>query len=85
VNFSNDRLGSNPVIVVMSATRPLFLRKQTFVPDLAMSRSANRRHQACLFDHFVRAGEKRGRDVDAERPGGLEVDRQLEFRWLLDR
>ena len=33
-----SQLGSNPVIAVMSATRPLFLRKQTFVPDLAMSR-----------------------------------------------
>ena len=34
------RCGSNPVSAVMSATRPLFLRKQTFVPDLAMSESA---------------------------------------------
>ena len=37
------RVGSNPVIVVMSATRPLFLRKQTFVPDLAMSRKCQNR------------------------------------------
>jgi hypothetical protein len=44
-NFDSayDRSGSNPVIAVMSATRPLFLRKQTFVPDLAMSRKCQKR------------------------------------------
>jgi hypothetical protein len=38
--------GSNPVIVVMSAIRPLFLRKQTFVPDLGMSRKCQQRSLA---------------------------------------
>src|SRR5262249_9648403 len=36
------------------------------------------------FDHLVGAGEqRRGRDGQSERPGGLEVDHQLEFGWLL--
>src|SRR5262249_6739116 len=31
-----------------------------------------------LFDHFVGAGENRRRDGEAEYPGGLRVDDQLE-------
>src|SRR5262249_46275547 len=38
-----------------------------------------------LFDHLVGAGENGGRDVEAERPGGLEIDHQLEFHRLLHR
>src|SRR5439155_17396239 len=37
------------------------------------------------FDDLVGAGEDRWRDGEAERPGGLEIDDQLECGWLLHR
>ena len=40
--------------------------------------------QGQLFDHFVGAGEERGRKLKAESLRGLEVDDQLEFSRLLD-
>src|SRR5258708_17333542 len=49
------------------------------------SKSANRRHQACLFDHLVGAGEERRWHSNAKRLGGFHIDDQLETSWLLDR
>src|SRR6516225_5287186 len=37
------------------------------------------------FDHLVGTAGQGQRDSDAERPGGLEVDDQLDFRGLHDR
>ena len=38
-----------------------------------------------LFDHLVGAAKERNWNADAERLGGLEVQKQLNFRALLDR
>jgi hypothetical protein len=40
---------------------------------------------ASLFDHLVGDGEHSGRNGEAERLGGLEVDDELEFRRLQHR
>src|SRR4029453_18965737 len=50
--------GSNSVVPVMSAARPLFPRKRTSIRDLAMSHSCQARTHAVqqttlLFDHPV--------------------------------
>jgi hypothetical protein len=37
-----------------------------------------------LFDHLVGAAEHREREIDAQSPGRLEVDHQLELDWGLD-
>ena len=34
-----------------------------------------------LFDHVAGGGKQRRRHVEAERPGGLEIDDQLELGW----
>ena len=36
-----------------------------------------------LFNHYVGTGQQSGRDGEAERLGGLEIDHQLELRWGL--
>jgi len=38
-----------------------------------------------LFNHFVGAGNERGRLAEPERPGGLEMNREVVFGRLLDR
>jgi hypothetical protein len=40
---------------------------------------------ASLFDHLVRAGEQRWRQIEAERLRRTGIDNQLEFGRLLNR
>jgi len=49
-----------------------------------VAKDANDRNDPSLND-LVRALQQRLRDGDAERLCGLQVDRELELRWLLDR
>lgn len=44
--------------------------------------SAFKKHR--LFDHLVGASEHSSRDGEAKRFGRLEIDDELELRWLLD-
>ena len=37
------------------------------------------------LDNFIRPRKYGGREVQPERPGSPEIDRELELRWLLDR
>src|SRR5262245_35591364 len=66
-------------------------QERTWPDHPAMSQSAmsgRKQVQQCwcrranLFDHVVGAGEKRRRDGEAEYPGGLRVDDQLELARL---
>ena len=54
-------------------------------PLCAKSELMHRSKQHLLFDHIVGTGEQRGRDFEAKRLRGFEIDHQLEFGWLLDR
>src|SRR4029078_3787079 len=47
--------------------------------------STSRSASMVLFDHVVSLQEKRFRDYNAKRFGGLEVDQQLEAGGLLHR
>jgi hypothetical protein len=51
--------------------------------------AASSQSERSLFEgslnHFIRQGEDGPRDGEAEGPGGLEVDHQLELGGLLDK
>jgi hypothetical protein len=79
-----SQLGSNSVVPVMSAARPLFPRNRTSIRDLAMSHSCHNRTNAPqqTADHSITSScerEQRRRHFEAERLGGLEVQKQFRF------
>src|SRR5215475_7606085 len=45
--------------------------------------STGARYWWSSFDHLIRSSQQRLRHGQAECPGGLEVDDQVELRWLL--
>jgi hypothetical protein len=59
----------------------LFRFGRSFVPTADSAPQQKR----MLFDHLVGPSRQRKRDSDAERPRGLEVQEQFNFRALLDR
>jgi hypothetical protein len=68
-----------------------FARERTSICALAMHKCHNRhglavsnRSKAALFDHLVGAREKRRRDFEAEHPGRLSVEDELELTRLHD-
>jgi len=70
----------------LKADMPNSMRRVCFVPQADVSRCSNIRLQKPdLFDHLVGATEQREREGDAKRPGGLEINDQLDLGGLLDR
>src|SRR5262245_54484523 len=63
----------------MDGSHSLLIRTAVWHSDAARGPSTP------SFDHLVRAGEQSGRDFDAERPRGFEVEHQLELDGGLDR
>src|SRR5262245_1243377 len=49
-------------------------QKRTFAPQ-----------QKTLFDHLIGGDKQGGRNGEAKRLGGLEIDSQMEFGWLNNR
>src|SRR6516165_32663 len=63
-----------------------FGQKAEIDQEVAFSSSrVGRRPVRNSFDHLVGAAEQRERNGEPERPGGLEIDDQLDLRCLLHR
>jgi hypothetical protein len=61
------------------------LRERPNCCDAAKCREVPESDIDALFDHFVGAQQKRFRQLEAERLGGLLIDDEFEPGWQLDR
>ena len=83
-------MGSNPVIVVMSATRPLFLRKQTFVPILLCRGSARTGREQlqqtirAVAGYSITSSARASTLAGRSRPSALAVLRLMTSSFKLD-
>jgi hypothetical protein len=74
-------------MAVPTAIRRASLEKVDVQADPTAGRFWADKEQPCglLSDYLVGAGEQQGRNGQAERLRGFEIDDQLELGWLLDR
>src|SRR5215207_7589404 len=61
------------------STRPQLCAERSGGASFAVACRGSVEIAGCLFDHLVGASEEGGRDGEAERLGGLQVDRELEL------
>ena len=81
-----------PIVVSVVVMVTPHRGKQTHTRDIAAAVQEHNRATSPMsvmnshrsFDHLVGAGEQCVRNLEAERPRGLEVDGQFELRWLLN-
>src|SRR6202011_5705367 len=69
------RSTSHRVEILCTAVKDAKCHKETDAPQPKNS----------LFEHLVGAGQQRGRQIETEHLGGLEVDYELVLGWQLDR
>src|SRR5262245_4906446 len=86
--FQQDR--SKPVMLRTRKCFPVCPRKLTCATGCRTSDSAKTgceqwQRGSLLFDDLIGATEQRERNSEAGRPGGTEVDHQLDLRCLLHR
>jgi hypothetical protein len=81
---SMSDLGQSAVLTVRRPL-PAFPHKQTFSGSVGMSQWCHERTWPYSFNDLVGAREQCRRYREAEGLRCLEIDRQLEFCWLLHR
>ena len=77
--------GHSATLQQVRATSALPPQSGHALTRLARQFRANRDHRQISFDDLVGGGEQHGRYREAQRFGGLEIDRQIEFGRLLYR
>ncbi|WP_208867019.1 hypothetical protein, partial [Bradyrhizobium sp. AS23.2] len=80
-----DRLcGFRPPFDVCSSPKPTRLLRGNEMTRRATTGLMHRSKEQAILDHLVGAGEQCRGNVNAERPGGFYIDRELKFDRLFD-